>query len=225
MLFDLIAAGVTAWLMGFFFFFPILSPSQGFLVFVAVVEQPSFHCGCIILTRVLSGMRSIYETFHQQILLLVSITAWHVKFAHFQLIIPTVICCHVWQEWGDPEWHCDWFMKVKDRKVGVKKRVKGKEQKGTRKINKWSKIVRNDVPFLNKSEARVVDFDVTLWSLKKMEDSVIFDPSTIFLWTTENIWLLRKLFWFRNFELFWWTDSSCFLWRLFFFLFQQCLMD
>lgn len=59
-------------------------------------------------------------------------------------------------------------MKVKDRKVGVKKKIKNKK-KGERqraernKKNtemKWR--VRKDMPLSNKSEAGLVDFDVTL---------------------------------------------------------------
>lgn len=56
-------------------------------------------------------------------------------------------------------------MKVKDRKVGVKKKKKkGERQRAERnKKNtemKWR--VRKDMPLSNKSEAGLVDFDVTL---------------------------------------------------------------
>lgn len=62
----------------------------------------SFLCGCIIMTHILLGVRLIYETFHQQIFMLISDIKQHVIYTFPADSTKCVICCHVSKrkEWG-----------------------------------------------------------------------------------------------------------------------------
>lgn len=107
-----------------------------------------------------------------------------------------VICCHMARA-GEATWHCDcWLMKVKDGKVGMEKRLKGKERNNNSTEGK-QRVVDDDKPW---------PWAFQLYQIKACEFFLIKGQEASSFGYQE----MAGLFWCRNSELLQQTDWICF---------------